>query len=77
LLFKANEILATQHSINEHTKRGLVETIKDEKKKRRCRKKLNVLREEDHSLQFFSPTTIKRTQDVQAVKAAEAEAEKA
>jgi hypothetical protein len=60
LLFKANEIFATQHSINEHTKRGLVKTIKDEKKKRRCRKKLNVLKVKDYGLQFFSPTTIKR-----------------
>jgi hypothetical protein len=60
LLFKANEILATQHSINEHTKRDLVETIKDEKKKRQREKKLNVLGEEDYGLQFFSPTTIKR-----------------
>jgi hypothetical protein len=60
LLFKANEILATQHSINKHTKRGLVKTIKDEKKKKRRGKKLNVLREEDYGPQFFSPTTIKR-----------------
>jgi hypothetical protein len=73
LLFKANEILATQHSINEHTKRGLVKTIKDEKKKRRRGKKLNALGVEDHGPQFFSPTTIKRAQDVQAAKAAEAE----
>jgi hypothetical protein len=49
LLFKANEILAAQHFINEHTKRGLVETAKDEKKKRQREKKLNVLRQKDHS----------------------------
>jgi hypothetical protein len=60
LLFKANKILATQHSIDEYTKKGLVETIKDEKKKRQREKKLNVLKEEDYSPQFFSPTTIKR-----------------
>jgi hypothetical protein len=60
-----------------HIMKGLVETIKDEKKKRRRGKKLNVLGEEDHGPQFFSPTTIKRAQDVQAAKAAEAEAEKA
>ncbi len=48
-----------QHSIDEYTKRGLVETIKDEKKKRRRGKKLNVLGEEDYGPQFFSPTTIK------------------
>jgi hypothetical protein len=63
--------------VDEHTKRGLIETVKEEKKKRQRGKKLNVLREEDYSAQFFSPTIIKRAQDVQAVKAAEAEAEKA
>jgi hypothetical protein len=64
LLFKANERLAIQHVVNEHTKRGLIETVKEEKKKRQRGKKLNVLRNEDHGLQFFSPTTIKRAQDV-------------
>ena len=54
LLFKANETLATQHAIDEHTKRGLIETIKDEKKKRQRGKRLNVLGEEDHGPQFFS-----------------------
>ena len=36
-----------------------------------------MLGEEDHGPQFFSPTTIKHAQDVQAAKAAEAEVEKA
>ncbi len=36
-----------------------------------------MLREEDHGPQFFSPTTIKHVQDVQAAKTAEAEVEKA
>ena len=59
MLFKANERLAAQHAIDEHTKRGLIETVKEEKKKRQRGKKLNVLGNEDHGLQFFSPTTIK------------------
>jgi hypothetical protein len=77
LLFKANECLTTQHVVDKHTKRGLIETVKEEKKKRQRGKKLNVLGEEDYSAQFFSPTTIKRAQDVQAAKAAEVEVEKA
>ena len=77
LLFKANERLAVQHAVDEHTKRGLIETVKEEKKKRQRGKKLNLLGEENHGAQFFSPTTIKHAQDVQAVKAAEAEADKA
>jgi hypothetical protein len=64
LLFKANERLAAQHAVDEHTKRGLIETVKEEKKKRQRGKKLNVLGEEDYGAQFFSPTTIKRAQDV-------------
>jgi len=77
LLFKANERLAAQHAVDEHTKRGLIETVKEEKKKRQRGKKLNVLGEEDHGPQFFSPTTIKRAKGVQAAKAAEVEVEKA
>ena len=36
-----------------------------------------MLGEENHGAQFFSPTTIKYAQDVQAAKVAEAEVEKA
>ena len=77
MLFKANERLAAQHSLNEHTKKGLIKTVKEEKKRRQRGKKLNVLGEEDHGPQFYSLTTIKRAQDVQAAKAAEVEVEKA
>jgi hypothetical protein len=64
LLFKANKRFAAQHAVDEHTKRGLIETVKEEKKKRQYRKKLNLLKEEDYSLQFFSPATIKQAKDV-------------
>ena len=60
MLFKANERLAAQHALDEHTKKGLIKTVKEEKKRRQRGKKLNVLREEDHGPQFYSPTTIKR-----------------
>ena len=50
LLFKANERLAAQHAVDEHTKRGLIETVKEEKKKRQRGKKLNLLGGEDHGL---------------------------
>ena len=50
LLFKANKRLAAQHAVDEHTKRGLIETVKEEKKKRQCRKKLNLFGEEDYGL---------------------------
>jgi hypothetical protein len=39
-----------QHAVDEHTKRGLIETVKEKKKKRQHGKKLNVLGEENHSL---------------------------
>jgi hypothetical protein len=77
LLFKANERLAAQHTIDKYTKRGLIEIVKEEKKKQQCRKKLNLFGEEDHGPQLFSPTSIKRAKDVQAAKTVEAKAEKA
>lgn len=76
-LFKANERLAAQHSVDEHTKKGLVDALKDEKKKRKRGKKLGVADPALQSAQLFSPTTIKHAQEAQASKALELEAEKA
>jgi hypothetical protein len=62
-LFKANEVLATQHAVDEHVKKGLIETVTVEKKRRKRGKKLNILGKEDHGPQFFSPTTLIRARD--------------
>ena len=53
-------MLATQHVVDEHVKKGLVETVTTEKKRRKRGKKLNILGKEDYRPQFFSPTTLIR-----------------
>ncbi len=47
--FKANEVLATHYSVDEYVKKGLIETITVEKKRRKRGKKLYILGKEDHS----------------------------
>jgi hypothetical protein len=77
LLFKANERLATQHAIDEITKKGLIETLQIEKKKRTRGKRLNLVGEECSGPQFFSPSRIQAARAYQAEKATEQQAEKA
>jgi hypothetical protein len=76
-LFKANEVLATQHSVDEHVKKGLIETVAMEKKRRKRGKKLNILGKEDHGPQFFSPTTLVAARERQEELEAKEEEEKA
>jgi hypothetical protein len=77
LLFKANERLATQHVIDEITKKGLIEALQIETKKRTRGKRLNLVGEECSGPQFFSPSRIQAARVYQAEKAAEQQAEKA
>jgi len=74
-LFKANEVLAIQHAVDEHVKKGLIETVIGEKKRRQRGRKLNILGEEDHGPQFFSPSTLicarERRAELDAKEAAE------
>ena len=69
LLFKANKRLATQYAIDEITKKGLIEALQIEKKKRTCRKRLNLVGEECSGLQFFSLSRIQAARTYQAEKA--------
>jgi hypothetical protein len=57
-IFQANIDLAAQVAIHRHIISGLKEAIRIEKKKRQRGKKLNLLGEEDHRPQFFSPGRI-------------------
>lgn len=77
LLFKANERLAAQHAIDELTKKGLLEAIDVEKKKRKRGKRLNLVGEENSGPQFFSPTRIQAARAYQEEKAALEQAENA
>jgi hypothetical protein len=76
-LFKANEQLAAQHSVDEHTKKGLIESLKREKKSHNRGKRLNLLGEEDTGPQLFSTPRVRAAQDFQAAKKAEEEKERA
>ena len=57
-ILNANSRLAAQHSIDQHTITGLIGALQKERKKRSCRKRLNLLREEDISPQFISPSKV-------------------
>ena len=57
-LFRANERLVSQHSIDQHTLNGVIGALKLEKKKRRRGKRLNLVKEEDFGAQFFSPARV-------------------
>ena len=67
-LFRANLYLASQHSIDQHIESGLTEALRDEKKRRRRGKRLNLVGEDDHGPQFFSPCRIQAARDYQESK---------
>lgn len=58
-LFKANEELTAQAAINKHTKEGLIESLKREKKSRKQGKRLNLVGEEDSGPQLFSTPRVR------------------
>ena len=68
LIFHANERLAAQHSIDKHVRKGFVEALRHEKKKRQWGKRLNLLGEENSEPQFFSSARVQAVKDWQAVK---------
>ena len=67
-LFRVNLILATQHKIDCHIEQGLINALKDEKKRRQQGKKLNLLGKERSKPQFFSPARIQAARDFQESK---------
>ena len=72
-ILRANERLAAKHTIGQHMVRGLVQALKDEKKRRKRGKRLNLLGQEGSGPQFFSPSQIQAARDYQASKDAEEE----
>ena len=67
-VFRANERLVSQHSIDQHVVKGLITALKDEKKKRRRGKRLNLVGDEDIGPQFFSPARVEAARAWQAVQ---------
>lgn len=64
----ANSRLAAQHSIDQHMMNGLIDALKNEKKRRKRGKRLNLLGEEDSGPQFFSPARVQAARDLQTTK---------
>ena len=57
-ILKANERLSAQHSIDSHVIKGLINTVKNEKKKRQRGKRLNLLGQEGSGPQLYGPEQI-------------------
>ena len=62
------EELAAQYAIDQHTKDGLIESLKREKRCRKRGKKLNLVGEEDNGPQLFSTPRVQAAQAFQAEK---------
>ena len=67
-VFKANEQLTSQHSVDAHIITGLSNALRNEKKKRQRGKRLNLLGENGVGPQFFSPSRIQLARDYQNQK---------
>ena len=59
-IMHANSRLAASNSIAQHTIRGLVRAIKEEKRKRNRGKRLNLVGEHDNGPQVFTPNRVLR-----------------
>ena len=71
LLFKifiVNERFAVNEFINQHVIRDLLDALKNEKKRRKRDKKLNLLNEHHFEFQFFSSKRIQATKVYQTAK---------
>ena len=76
-LFKANIELSSQAELDRHTKEGLLRALKEEKKSRVYRKKLNVLGEEHTKPIYFSAENVRLAQARLAEKEAFEKSERA
>ena len=76
-LFKANEELVAQAALDRHTKEGLLDALKEEKKCRTRGKRLNVLGEEYTKPILFTASQVRRAQEIAAQKEEEERAERA
>ena len=67
-ILHANERLAAHHNIDLHIIEQLKTDIKQERKRRKHGKRLNLHGEEDSGPQFYGPEEVKTVQDYQASK---------
>lgn len=76
LIFRSNERLAAQHSIDQHAISGLISALKHEKKKRSRGKRLNLMGDVDTGPTFWSPTKVVRALAYQGRKEVEEQHER-
>ena len=76
LIFKATIKLSAQHSIDQHVKQGLFNSLDIEKKKRTRGKALNLSGDTEKGAQFWSPARIHRAKADLAQKEADIEQER-
>jgi hypothetical protein len=75
-IFHSNIQLVAQHSIDLHTISGLIKSLKEEKKKRSHRKRLNLCGDENVGAQFYSPCIVRRAIAYSDKKKAEEQADR-
>jgi hypothetical protein len=75
-IMHANVRLAAANSIADHTIKGLVRALKVEKRKRNRGKRLNLVGEEDHGPQLFSPSEVLRAKAYSKEKETQEQAER-
>ena len=76
-IFRSQERLAAQYEIDKYMKQGLLETLKDEKKKRKRGKRLNLVGGEDNGAQLFDSARVRTALNYQEEKDAIVIVEKA
>ena len=67
-ILKANERLIVEYFIDQHIIRELIETFKNEKKRRKKEARLNLINEKEEGPQFFSSSKMQATRNFQASK---------
>ena len=77
LILRSQERLAAQHEIDKHITQGLLETLKEEKKRRKRGKRLNLVGEEDSGAQLFHSSKVQAALAYEAEKEAKLAVEKA
>ena len=77
LILRSQERLAAQHEIDKHITQGLLETLKEEKKRRKRGKRLNLVGEEDSGAQLFHSSKVQAALAYKAEKEAKLAVEKA
>ena len=67
-ILHVNEQLAAEHSIDQHLIHGLIDALKQEKKRRKRGVRLNLIEEKEEGAQFFSPSKVQAARNFQASK---------